>query len=347
MTNQYPTIFEDSSPIEVEAVLAMYPLHSLSKSGKVNTIRIERRNSQGELDLLWQVSPSEGYGSPGILSYQLDNLVINRRIYESGRPVPSTIKLGSLRELCEELGIVPSGQNASLIKQALAKNASATITCKLTYRTHDGKESELEQVFSRYGIIFSGKKLPNGEKADAVYVVLNPIYQHFLSEVVFRYLDVGYMKSLGQPSAQRWYEWVSYRMHGAIGQGKSRVTVRYSDFCECAPLKRQLKDKSFYNQMGAIHKPHLKSGYLSKVGFTKITDPQGQTDWLIHYTPGIRARNEYHVSKRREAERNEANVNLAAPVSGLLTGEFGTVDISVAGAGVAENKRVRRRGSGL
>jgi hypothetical protein len=205
----------------------------------------------------------------------------------------------------------------------------------------------LEQVFSRYGVIFSGKRLPNGEKADAVYVVLNPIYQHFLSEVMFRYLDVGYMKSLGQPSAQRWYEWVSYRMHGAIGQGKSRVTVRYSDFCECAPLKRQLKDKSFYNQMGAIHKPHLKSGYLSKVGFTKITDPQGQTDWLIHYTPGIRARNEYHVSKRREAERNEANVNLAAPVSGLLTGEFGTVDISVAGAGVAENKRVRRRGSGL
>jgi hypothetical protein len=347
MTNQHPTIFEDSSPIEVEAVLAMYPLHSLSKSGKVDTIRIERRNSEGELDLLWQVSPSEGYGSPGILSYRLDNLVINRRIYESGRPVPSTIKLGSLRELCEELGMVPSGQNASLIKQSLARNASATITCKLTYRTYDGKESELEQVFSRYGVIFSGKRLPNGEKADAVYVVLNPIYQHFLSEVVFRYLDVGYMKSLGQPSAQRWYEWVSYRMHGAIGQGKSRVTVRYSDFCECAPLKRQLKDKSFYNQMGAIHKPHLKSGYLSKVGFTKITDPQGLPDWLIHYTPGIRARNEYHMSKRREAERNEANVKPGAPISGLLIGEVGTVDIPVAGAGVVENKRARRRGAGL
>jgi hypothetical protein len=125
------------------------------------------------------------------------------------------------------------------------------------------------------------------------------------------------------------------------------VTVRYSDFCECAPLKRQLKDKSFYNQMGAIHKPHLKSGYLSKVGFTKITDPQGLPDWLIHYTPGIRARNEYHMSKRREAERNEANVKPGAPISGLLIGEVGTVDIPVAGAGVVENKRARRRGAGL
>lgn len=321
MSSNHPSLFEDSAPIKVEAVLAMYPLHSLSKSGKVDPIRIERRNQDGQLELLWQVSPSEGYGSPGILSYQLDNLVINRRIYESGKPVPTVIKLGSLRELCEELGMEASGQNTALIKQALARNASATITCKLSYRTHDGKESELEQVFSRYSVIFSGKKLPNGEKADGVYVLLNSIYHHFLSEVMFRHLDVGYMKSLGQPSAQRWYEWVSYRMHGAIGQGNSQVTVRYSEFCECAPLKRQFKDKSFYNQMGAIHKLHLESGYLAKVGFTKITDPQGLTDWLIHYSAGIRARNEYHVSKRREAARNEELDRLGMTVRGLLHGD--------------------------
>jgi len=342
MSTHHPTLFEDSLPIKVEAVLAMYPLHSLTKSGKVDPIRIERRNQDGQLDLLWQVSPSEGYGSPGILSYQLDNLVINRRIYESGKPVPAVIKLGSLRELCEELGMEASGQNAALIKQALARNASATITCKLTYRTHDGKESELEQVFSRYSVIFSGKKLPNGEKADGVYVLLNSIYHHFLSEVMFRHLDVGYMKSLGQPSAQRWYEWVSYRMHGAIGQGNSQVTVRYSEFCECAPLKRQFKDKSFYNQMGAIHKPHLKSGYLSKVGFTKITDAQGLTDWLIHYSVGIRARNEYHQSKRREAARNEEQVKLGATVKGLLPGEIGAID-SPLESDSAVNKASRRR----
>lgn len=341
--NNHPTLFEDSLPIEVEAVLAMYPLHSLTKSGRLDPIRIERRNSEGKIELLWQVSPSEGYGSPGILSYRLDNLVINRRIYESGRPVPSAIKLGSLRELCEELGIEASGQNTALIKQALAKNASATITCKLTYRTHDGKENELEQIFSRYSVIFSGKKLPTGEKADAVYVVLNSIYQHFLSEVMFRCLDVGYMKSLGRPSAQRWYEWVSYRIHGAIGQGRSRVTVRYSEFCECAPLKRQFKDKSFYDQMGEIHKPHLRSGYIAKVGFTKTTDLQGLVDWIIHYTPGIRAKNEYHQSKRRESERNESAFRPVAPAGGFLPAEVEVVNPSTVGAVVVDDKSHGRK----
>lgn len=338
-----PTLFEDSLPIRVEAVLAMYPLHSLTKSGKIDPIHIERRNQEGQLDLLWQVSPSQGYGSPGILSYQLDNLVINRRIYESGKPVPLIIKLGSLRELCDELGMEASGQNAALIKHALARNAGATITCKLNYRTHDGKENELEQVFSRYSVIFTGKQLPNGEKADGVYVLLNSIYHHFLSEVMFRNLDVGYMKSLGQPSAQRWYEWVSYRMHGAISQGNAQVTVRYSEFCECAPLKRQLKDKSFYNQMGAIHKPHLKSGYLSKVGFTKITDAQGLPDWLIHYSAGIRARNEYHLGRRRLAARSEEQIELGVTVKGLLSGGTGTINSLVESKSTVNKKPTLRK----
>ena len=346
-STQQPTLFEDSLPIRVEAVLAMYPLHSLSKSGKIDPIRIERHNQEGQLDLLWQVSPSQGYGSPGILSYQLDNLVINRRIYESGKPVPPIIKLGSLRELCDELGMEASGQNAALIKQALARNAGATITCKLMYRTHDGKESELEQVFSRYSVVFSGKRLPNGEKADGVYVLLNSIYHHFLSEVVFRNIDVGYMKSLGQPSAQRWYEWVSYRMHGAISQGSARVTVRYSEFCECAPLKRQYKDKSFYNQMGAIHKPHLKSGYLSKVEFTKATDSQGITDWLIHYTAGIRARNEYHLGRRREAARNEEQLKDEVTVKGLLSSQVEAInspaETDAIGRNMSALQKVRRK----
>ena len=319
ISTQQMALFEDCLPIRVEAVLAMYPLHSLTKSGKIDPIHIERRNQEGQLDLLWKVSPSQDYGSPGILSYQLDNLVINRRIYESGKPVPHMIKLGSLRELCDELGMEASGQNAALIKQALARNAGATITCKPTFRTHDGKESELEQVFSRYSVVFTGKKLPNGKKADGVYVLLNSIYHHFLSEVMYRNLDVGYMKSLAQPSAQRWYEWVSYRMHGAISQGNSRVTVRYSEFCECAPLKRQSRDKSFYNQMGAIHKPHLESGYLSKVEFTKVADAEGRTDWLIHYTAGIRARNEYHLSRRREAARNEGRLDAVLIEKSLLS----------------------------
>lgn len=321
-TSQQLALFEKALPIKVETVLAQYPLHSLTRNGRVNPIHIERRNELGHLDLLWRVSPSMDHGHPRILSYQLDNLVINRRIYESGRPLPQVIRLGSLRELCEELGIKASGQNTAQIKQALAQNAGTTITCKLTYRTTDGHETELEQVFSRYSVIFTGKKLPNGKKADAVYVILNPIYHHFLSEVMFRPLDVGYMKSLPLPSTQRWYEWVSFKMFEAIRQGSSRVTVRYSEFCECAPLSRQIKDKRFYDQMGVIHRPHLKSGYLAKVEYTKLMDENGETDWLIHYTPGLLARAEYHNHNHRLTEEKNLPPKQSALMS-AASGEYG------------------------
>ena len=105
ISTQQLALFEDCLLISVEAVLAMYPLHSLTKSGKIDPIHIERRNQEGQLDLLCKVSPSQDYGSPGILSYQLDNLVINRRNDESGKPVPHIINLGRLRELCYELGM--------------------------------------------------------------------------------------------------------------------------------------------------------------------------------------------------------------------------------------------------
>src|SRR6266851_6975168 len=41
------------------------------------------------------------------------------------------------------------------------------------------------------------------------------------------------------------------------------------------------------------HRPHLHSGYLVKVQYEAITDDAGRPDWLLHYTPGPKARAEY------------------------------------------------------
>ncbi len=50
------------------------------------------------------------------------------------------------------------------------------ITTKITYKTKDKGERTLEAVFSRYTAILTGETLPNGTRADAVYLILNDIY---------------------------------------------------------------------------------------------------------------------------------------------------------------------------
>ena len=45
--------------------------------------------------------------------------------------------------------------------------------------------------------------------------------------------------------------------------------------------------------MYKLHKPHIDSGYLAKVEFEKMADPEGEPDWNIWYFPGPRAKDEY------------------------------------------------------
>ena len=150
--------------IRTETVLSRYPVHKLAKHGSID-IEIRQENEHGELKVRWEVSHSSKYGQPGPLAYKLDTLVINRRIEEAERPIPKIIKLGSLHDICRELGL-SEGENKNTIKKALYQNAFAGITAKLSYRASDGREQTLEAGFTRYTIIFTGEKFPDGRTAD-------------------------------------------------------------------------------------------------------------------------------------------------------------------------------------
>src|SRR3954447_4041343 len=156
----------DLSPlntIRVETALSRFPVHRLARKGD---IRIEVTDGERETAFHWRVSYNREYGQPGPLAYKLDTLIINRRIEEAFRPIPRLIRLGSLHDICRELG-VSEGKNKSLVKQALYQNASAFITAKIRYRAADGTEQELESGFTRYNVIFTGEKLPDGRNADS------------------------------------------------------------------------------------------------------------------------------------------------------------------------------------
>ena len=280
--------------IRTETALSRFPIHRLSKSGKVS-IEIKVKNSEGELTTRWQVK-----NPPDPLAYKLDTLVINRRIDELGKPIPKVIRLGSLSEIAEELGL-KNTRNTDHIKNAIIQNVGAVITAKFSYKTKDGTVRKIEIADTRYGAIFTGEELPNGEKADATYILLHDVYREILNSAPTRPLDYEYLKELS-PVAQRLYELLSYQMYGAI---KHRRTAKmlYSEFCTYAPQTRFFDWEQVRPQMYRLHKPHLESGYIETISFEKLRNDDGTQDWLFTYTAGRKAKGEHTFATRKPLPR--------------------------------------------
>lgn len=187
------------SVIRVETALSRYPVHRLAKQG---TIAIEIRDSSpdGEVHVQWEVSHNSRFGQPGPLAYKIDTLIVNRRIEEASRPIPKVIKLGSQAAIAKELGI-STHATVSTIKRALYQNASAFITAKLHYKLASGAVKELEAGFTRYTVVFTGEQLPDGRRADAVYLVLNEVFMQVINGAQTRPLDYEYLKKLPRLAA--------------------------------------------------------------------------------------------------------------------------------------------------
>src|SRR5438046_8027293 len=63
--------------------------------------------------------------------------------------------------------------------------------------------------------------------------------------------------------------------------------------------------------MYKVHQPHVQSGYLTKVAYEATTAYDGQPDWLLHYTPGPKARVEYAAFMRQPGAEASACAPLA------------------------------------
>jgi len=208
------------STTRVETALSRFPIHNLTKTETI-AIRINRKNQAGETDISWSVSPSRDHGEPRQLAYKLDTLIINRRIDEAAKPVPRLLRLGTLREICRELGTQMNGPQAHAIKLALYQNAFAGITAKVSYKSADGRLRRFEKGFTRYSVYFAGEELPNEVgTADAVYIFLNEDYWQLLNNAVFRPLDYDYQKALSA-GAQRLYELLSFGSRAWSGRRPS------------------------------------------------------------------------------------------------------------------------------
>jgi hypothetical protein len=287
------------NPIRVETVLPRFPIHRLAKHGNV-IIDIREESEDGETLIRWEVSHNSKYGQPGPLAYKLDTLIINRRIEEAPRPIPRIIRLGSIREITDELGFSTHNRN---IKNALYQNAGAFITAKTRFRQTNGTERTIEFGDTRYGVVFTGETLPDGRIADAVYIILHDFYREILDNAITRPLDYDYLRDLA-PAAQRLYELLSYQIYAALKNDRARAKLVYSEYCTHAPQTRYVEFDKVKKQMHKIHSVHKKSGYIAKVDFHQTTDTEGQPDWIMLYMPGLKANAEYQTFTKRNGTPN-------------------------------------------
>jgi hypothetical protein len=290
--------------IRTETVFSKFPIHTLSKKGRID-IHLIRKTDAGETNLEWKVSPHQEFGVPRQLAYKLDTLVVNRTIDELDRPLPEVIRLGSLRDICKELGLKESGRTTDQIKKAFFQNAHTVITAKLDYKGRDGVKRRVAESnnklisFTRYSLAFTGATLPNGQKADAVYLILNPPYREVLNNAPVRPLNYDYLKQL-TPGPQRFYELISRQLFAAIKYNLPSAKLSYSEYCRHAPQQRYFDYEHFKKQMYKIHRPHLQSGYLEKVSFETTTCSEGNRDWLMLYTPGPKAKAEFKTFNSKQ-----------------------------------------------
>jgi hypothetical protein len=284
--------------IRIETALSRFPVHKLAKQRGGITIDISEMTSTGAIKTKWQVDYSHRHGQPGALAYKVDTLIINRRIDDERPSIPKVIKLGSLSEVCRELGMPASGANTNDVKKALKQNAFAGITAKLSYKATDGTERSIEAAFTRYSVIFTGERFPDGRKANAVYILLNDIYLKVLNEAQTRPLDYDYLRDL-PPTAQRFYELIGFQIYAVLKHERPRARLSYFDFCTRAPQTRYLDWEHVRKQMYKVHAPHLKSGYLAKVEFQEQQTASGEPDWIMLYTPGRRAQAEFQEASRK------------------------------------------------
>jgi hypothetical protein len=328
-TNQISaiTMSGDLSPLTIirtEDTLSRFPVHNLAKKGNV-TIHIVKKTPKGEVNLKWEVSHNSTYGQPRQLAYKLDTIIINRTIEEAGRPVPKIIRLGSLNELSKKLG---SERNE--LKRALQQNATTAINAKVEYRDINGGSQKLEALFTRYSVYFAGKQLPDGRKADAVYLVLNDPYWEVLNNSQVRPLDYDYLKEL-PPAAQRFYEIISRKMFVALKYDHPHAKLPYSEYCTYSAQQRYFDYNHFKKQMYKVHRPHVQSGYIAEVRYEMSTDEENKPDWIMLYTPGEKARAEFRTfsglppirSRRRRKASSEEDSVRAQPAPALSPSQPG------------------------
>jgi hypothetical protein len=238
--------------------------------------------------------------------------------------IPEIIPLGGIRECLRKIGWTIGGHQGHELIKALTQIAFAGCVADLWVPTgeHDieGKERflQIKGRFSRMSVYAIGEHhLTDEELAqksfdfdleDVLYIRLDPLEAKLQQLQDRRILDNQYLFSVN-PAGRRWYELMGAKIFGVVKNKAEFCEIRYSWYIKHHhTLKRAYEHKRVRFQMDRVVRDHLASGYLTKVEYRAIKEPDQELDYIIRYFPGPGAgdsivRIQGHIKKGKTLRR--------------------------------------------
>lgn len=293
----------------------------------------------------WRVTPNPTIGAPGIEAHEVWVRLIKPALdAERERmlgKLPSLIPLGSIRECLRTLGRSIGGWESRGLLKSIRQIGSAWCEADFwmpTAAIDEGGRTCYRHVkgeFSRISIYSIGSKHLTDEELEAskfsfdfdledtVYLLLHPHEVEMQRHQGQRPIDNEYLFSVN-PAARRWYELLAPKFFGVIDNRKSHqdgfCEIRYSWYVERHhTLKRHEERYRVVEQMNDLVEEHKALGYVDKVEYRAIKEPDQEVDYIIRYYPGEGARDSInrirsrHPRKKRAVQQNLLLSNGSSP----------------------------------
>ncbi|MEN3325631.1 MAG: hypothetical protein V7638_438 [Acidobacteriota bacterium] len=282
---------------------------TLRKKDTPHVIKYAGRDNAGH-PMRWEVyqDTSNEIGAPAVEAHEAWYLLVKPSIDSMRRPdgtISEFIPLGGLRECLRKVGWSEGGFQARELIKALTQISFAGCVADLWVPTGEqdteGKQKflQIKGRFSRMSVYAIGEHhLTEEELAqskfdfeleDVLYIRLDPLEAKLQQLQDRRILDNQYMFSLS-PAARRWYELMAAKIFGVVINKGKFCEVRYSWYVQHHhTLKRQHQRFRVVEQMKRIVRDHMESGYIAKVEYRALKEPDQEIDYIIRYYPGAGA----------------------------------------------------------
>lgn len=291
-------------------------------------IKYQGRDAVGR-PISWEVyqDSSKEIGAPAVEAHEVWYLLVKPSIDSqrlSNGTMPEIIPLGGIRECLRKVGWTAGGYQAHELIKALTQISFAGCVADLWLPTgeHDreGKERflQIKGRFSRMSVYAIGEHhLTEEELAqknfdfdleDVLYIRLDPLEAKLQQMQDRRILDNQYLFSVN-PAGRRWYELMAAKIFGVVKNKAPFCEIRYSWYVKHHhTLKRAYAHKRVRFQMDRVVRDHLASGYITKVEYRAIKEPDQEVDYTIRYFPGHGAadsmgRIQAHIQRSKTVRR--------------------------------------------
>lgn len=293
-----------------------------------STIKFEGLDEAGH-PINWEVyaNTSKEIGAPGVEAHRVWYLLVKPAIDEARQPggrIPEVIPLGRVRECLRRSGFTAGGHQEGKLIKALNQIGAAWCVADLWIPSREIDEEgrqkflQVKGRFSRMSVYAIGEHhLTEGELKkiafsfdpdDIIYIKLDPLEARLQEAQDQRVYDNEYWFSV-DPAGRRWYELLAPKIFGTVKNKAPFFEIRYSWYVKHHhTLKQYYERRRVVEQMNIIAKDHLDNGYISKVEYRKVKEPDQELDFIIRYYPGEGAKESIariqgHIHRKKNQQK--------------------------------------------